>query len=121
MMIATLVIEKVVSMIVPAAGAILTIVQGLMSAWQSISSILSAFSKFWAYLKAVKAGPAACLFAEAVAAGVVALLDLITNFLLQKLASATKGVGKRLKGMAQKIMDGLKKVGAGRRRRRGRR
>ncbi|MFB6673574.1 DUF4157 domain-containing protein [Streptomyces sp. NPDC056390] len=113
MMIATLVIEKVVSMIVPAAGAILTIVQGLMSAWQSISSILSAFSKFWAYLKAVKAGPAACLFAEAVAAGVVALLDFITNFLLQKLSSATKGVGKRLKGMAQKIMDGLKKVGGG--------
>ncbi|MCX5244831.1 DUF4157 domain-containing protein [Streptomyces sp. NBC_00201] len=113
MMIATLVIEKVVSMIVPAAGAILTIIQGLMAAWSTVSSILSAFGKFWAYLKAVKAGPAACLFAEAVAAGVVALLDFITNFLLQKLASATKGVGKRLKGMAQKIMDGLKKVGGG--------
>ncbi|MEW2624192.1 DUF4157 domain-containing protein [Streptomyces sp. NPDC048106] len=113
MMIASLVIEKVVSMIVPAAGAILTIVQGLMSAWQTVSSILSAFSKFWAYLKAVKAGPAACLFAEAVAAGVVALLDFITNFLLQRLSSATKGVGKRLKAMAQKIMDGLKKVGGG--------
>ncbi|WP_405598833.1 MULTISPECIES: DUF4157 domain-containing protein [unclassified Streptomyces] len=113
MMIASLVIEKVVSMIVPAAGAILTIVQGLMAAWSTVSSILSAFSKFWAYLKAVKAGPAACLFAEAVAAGVVALLDFITNFLLQKLSSATKGVGKRLKGMAQKIMDGLKKVGGG--------
>ncbi|MFB7495716.1 DUF4157 domain-containing protein [Streptomyces sp. NPDC056161] len=113
MMIATLVIEKVVSMIVPAAGAILTIVQGLMAAWSTVSSILSAFSKFWAYLKAVKAGPAACLFAEAVAAGVVALLDFITNFLLQRLARATKGVGKRLKAMAQKIMDGLKKVGGG--------
>ncbi|MFF3872669.1 DUF4157 domain-containing protein [Streptomyces sp. NPDC001978] len=113
MMIASLVIEKVVSMIVPAAGAILTIVQGLMAAWQTVSSILSAFGKFWAYLKAVKAGPAACLFAEAVAAGVVALLDFITNFLLQRLSSATKGVGKRLKGMAQKIMDGLKKVGGG--------
>ncbi|MFD5120158.1 DUF4157 domain-containing protein [Streptomyces sp. NPDC058385] len=113
MMIASLVIEKVVSMIVPAAGAILTIVQGLMAAWSTVSSILSAFGKFWAYLKAVKAGPAACLFAEAVAAGVVALLDFITNFLLQKLSSATKGVGKRLKGMAQKIMDGLKKVGGG--------
>ncbi|MFG2882701.1 DUF4157 domain-containing protein [Streptomyces sp. NPDC048297] len=113
MMIATLVIEKVVSMIVPAAGAILTIIQGLMAAWSTVSSILSAFSKFWAYLKAVKAGPAACLFAEAVAAGVVALLDFITNFLLQKLSSATKGVGKRLKGMAQKIMDGLKKTGQG--------
>ncbi|MGW7381188.1 eCIS core domain-containing protein [Streptomyces sp. NPDC054794] len=113
MMIATLVIEKVVSMLVPAAGAILTIVQGLMAAWQSLSSILSAFSKFWAYLKAVKAGPAACLFAEAVAAGVVALLDLITNMLLARLSSAAKGVGKRLKGVAQKITEGLKKTGRG--------
>ncbi|MFD9219026.1 DUF4157 domain-containing protein [Streptomyces sp. NPDC060064] len=113
MMIASLVIEKVVSMIVPAAGAILTIVQGLMAAWQSISSILSAFSKFWAYLKAVKAGPAACLFAEAVAAGVVALLDFIANFLMIRLAGATKGVGRRLKTMAEKIMKGLKKTGKG--------
>ncbi|MFI1355484.1 DUF4157 domain-containing protein [Streptomyces sp. NPDC020898] len=113
MMIASLVIEKVVSMIVPAAGAILTIVQGLMAAWQSISSILAAFSKFWAYLKAVKAGPAACLFAEAVAAGVVALLDFIANFLMIRLSSATKGVGKRLQAMSQKIMDGLKRTGKG--------
>ncbi|GAA4085557.1 eCIS core domain-containing protein [Streptomyces shaanxiensis] len=113
MMIASLVIEKVVSMIMPAAGAILTIVQGLMAAWQSISSILAAFSKFWAYLKAVKAGPAACLFAEAVAAGVVALLDFIANFLMIRLSSATKGVGKRLQGMAQKITDGLKRTGKG--------
>ncbi|WP_405538491.1 DUF4157 domain-containing protein [Streptomyces sp. NBC_00075] len=113
MMIASLVIEKVVSMIVPAAGAILTIVQGLMAAWQSVSSILAAFGKFWAYLKAVKAGPAACLFAEAVAAGVVALLDFIANFLMIRLSSATKGVGKRLKAMSQKIMDGLKRTGKG--------
>ncbi|MEU3920804.1 DUF4157 domain-containing protein [Streptomyces sp. NPDC029004] len=113
MMIASLVIEKVVSMIVPAAGAILTIVQGLMAAWQSLSSILNAFSKFWAYLKAVKAGPAACLFAEAVAAGIVALLDFIANFLMIRLSSATKGVGKRLKVMAEKIMKGLKKTGKG--------
>ncbi|MFD8800533.1 eCIS core domain-containing protein [Streptomyces atroolivaceus] len=113
MMIASIVIEKVVSMIVPAAGAILTIVQGLMAAWQSISSILSAFSRFWAYLRAVKAGPAACLFAEAVAAGIVALLDFIANFLMIRLAGATKGVGKRLQTMAQKIMKGLKRTGKG--------
>ncbi|MFI9586057.1 DUF4157 domain-containing protein [Streptomyces sp. NPDC052236] len=113
MMIASIVIEKVVSMIVPAAGAILTIVQGLMAAWQSISSILAAFSKFWAYLKAVKAGPAACLFAEAVAAGIVALLDFIANFLMIRLESATKGIGKRLKAMSEKIMKGLKKTGGG--------
>ncbi|MEU4496759.1 DUF4157 domain-containing protein [Streptomyces sp. NPDC023998] len=113
MMIASIVIEKVVSMLVPAAGAILTIVQGLMAAWQSLSSILNAFSKFWAYLKAVKAGPAACLFAEAVAAGIVALLDFLANFLMIRLSSATKGVGKRLKVMAEKIMKGLKKTGKG--------
>ncbi|WP_419993650.1 eCIS core domain-containing protein [Streptomyces boninensis] len=113
MIIISLVIEKLISLIVPAAGAILTIVQGLMAAWQSISSILTAFSKFWAYLRAVKAGPAACLFAEAVAAGAVALLEFIANFLLIRLQSATKGVGKRLKAMAQKIMKGLKKVGKG--------
>ncbi|MEV8310347.1 DUF4157 domain-containing protein [Streptomyces flavidovirens] len=113
MMIASIVIEKVVSMLVPAAGAILTIVQGLMAAWQSLSSILNAFSKFWAYLKAVKAGPAACLFAEAVAAGIVALLDFIANFLMIRLTGATKGVGKRLKAMAEKIMKGLKRTGKG--------
>ncbi|MER7106989.1 eCIS core domain-containing protein [Streptomyces sp. NPDC000229] len=113
MMIASIVIEKVVSMLVPAAGAILTIVQGLMAAWQSLSSILTAFGKFWAYLRAVKAGPAACLFAEAVAAGIVALLDFITNFLMLRLTAATKGVGKRLKAMAEKILRGLKKTGKG--------
>ncbi|MEU9120280.1 DUF4157 domain-containing protein [Streptomyces sp. NPDC048506] len=113
MMIAALVIEKVVSMIIPAAGAILTIIQGLMAAWQSVSAILAAFGKFFAFLKAVKAGPAACLFAEAVAAGVVALLELITNLLLARLGRAAKGVGNRLKAMAQKIAAGLKKAGKG--------
>ncbi|MFF9479725.1 DUF4157 domain-containing protein [Streptomyces sp. NPDC014733] len=113
MMIAQLVIEKVVSMIIPAAGAILTIVQGLMAAWQSVSAILSAFGKFFAFLKAVRSGPAACLFAVAVAAGVVALLELITNLLLARLGRAAKGVGNRLKGIAQKIMKGLKKAGKG--------
>ncbi|MER5768758.1 DUF4157 domain-containing protein [Streptomyces sp. NPDC001985] len=113
MMIASLVIEKVVSMLVPAAGAILTIVQGLMAAWQSLSSILTAFGKFWAYLRAVRAGPAACLFAEAVAAGIVALLDFLTNFLMIRLESATKGVGKRLRAMSEKIMNGLRRTGRG--------
>jgi Domain of unknown function (DUF4157) len=113
MIIISLVIEKVVSLIVPAAGAILTIIQGLMAAWQSISSILTAFSKFWTFLKGVKAGPAACLFADFVAAGVVALIDFIANFLLIRLSMATKGVGRRLKAMAQKIMKGLQKTGKG--------
>lgn len=113
MIIISIVVEKVISMIVPAAGAILTIVQGLMAAWGTISRIIAAFGKFFTYLKAVKAGPAACLFAEAVAAGVVALLEFITNFLLSRLKMAAKGVGGRLKAMAQKIMAGLKKATKG--------
>jgi hypothetical protein len=113
MIIISIVVEKVVSLIVPAVGAILTIVQGLMAAWGTISRIIAGFGKFFAYLKAVRAGPAACLFAEAVAAGVVALLEFITDFLLSRLKTAAKGVGGRLRAMAQKIMAGLKKAARG--------
>ncbi|GGO94893.1 eCIS core domain-containing protein [Wenjunlia tyrosinilytica] len=109
----SIVIEKVVSMIIPAAGAIMTIIQGLMAAWGTISKIIAAFGKFFAFLKAVKSGAAACLFAQAVAAGVVALLEFITNFLLSRLKMASKGVGTKLKAMAQKIMKGLKKAAKG--------
>lgn len=113
MMIIMLVIEKVVSMIIPAAGAILTIIQGLIAAWGTVSRILAAFGAFFNFLKAVKAGPAACLFAEFVAASVVALLEFIANFLLMRLGRALKPVGARLKVLAQKIMNGLKKVAKG--------
>ncbi|MCC8250478.1 eCIS core domain-containing protein [Saccharothrix luteola] len=113
MMIVAVVIERLVSLIVPAAGAVLAVVQGLMAAWGTISKIIAAIGAFIAFVKAVKAGPAACLFAAAVAAGVVALLEFITNFLMAKLAGAAKGVGGALKGMAKKIMAGLKRAGKG--------
>ncbi|MFE1785951.1 hypothetical protein ACFW9F_26120, partial [Streptomyces sp. NPDC059506] len=111
--IVSIVVEKVVSMIVPAAGAVLTIIQGLMAAWDTVSRIVAAFGKFFEFLKAVKGGNAACLFAEAVAAGVVALLDFITNFLLAKLQTAAKGVGTRLKAMARRITKALEKTARG--------
>ncbi|MGW7529150.1 eCIS core domain-containing protein [Streptomyces sp. NPDC054783] len=113
MMLAQIIIEKVISMIVPAAGAILTIIQGLMAAWGTVSKIIAAFGKFFAFLKAVKAGPAACLFAEAVAAGVVALLEFVSQYLLSKLKGAGKAVGSKLKSLAQKIMKALAKAGKG--------
>ncbi|WP_199439393.1 eCIS core domain-containing protein [Umezawaea beigongshangensis] len=114
--IVAVVVERVVSLIVPAAGAVLAVVQGLMAAWGSVSKILGAISAFIAFARAVKAGPAACLFAAAVAAGVVALLEFITNFLMAKLAMAAKGVGRALKGMAAKIKNGLARAGRGVRR-----
>ncbi|HEU5161289.1 MAG TPA: hypothetical protein VFU43_30130 [Streptosporangiaceae bacterium] len=122
MMIITLVIEKVVSLIIPAAGAILTIVQGLIAAYGTVSRIIAAFAKFFTFLKSVKSGgaAAACNFAQAVAAGVVALLEFITNFLLARIGRALKGVGGRLKGIAQKIMKGLKRGAKGARKAAGR-
>ncbi|MGM1062651.1 eCIS core domain-containing protein [Saccharothrix sp. Mg75] len=119
-MIVMVVVERLVSLIVPAAGAVLAVVQGLMAAWGTISKIIAAVGAFIAFVKAVKAGPAACLFAAAVAAGVVALLEFITNFLMAKLAGAAKGVGNALKGMAKKIMAGLKRAGKGTRKAAGR-
>jgi phage-related protein len=108
-MIISIVIEKVISMLIPAAGGIIAIAQGVMAAYQSISRIIAAFSAFLTFLKAVKAGgvAAACLFAKAVAAGAVALLEFITNFLMVRIAGALKGVGSKLKGIAEKIMKGL--------------
>ncbi|MBD0675491.1 hypothetical protein BU198_33550, partial [Streptomyces sp. CBMA156] len=119
-MIVSIVVEKLVSMIVPAAGAIMAIIQGLMAAWNTISKIIAAIGKFVAFLKAVKSGSAACLFADAVAAGVVALLDFISNFLLSKLKGAGKAVGTKLKGIAQKILKGLARAGRGTRKAAGR-
>ncbi|GAB7045621.1 eCIS core domain-containing protein [Catenuloplanes indicus] len=109
MMIATIIIEKLISMIIPAAGAVMAIAQGLVAAYQSISQIIAAFAKFFEFLKAVKGGNAACLFAQAMAAGVVALLEFVTNFLMVRLGMALKGVATKLKGIAQKIMKGLRR------------
>ncbi|MFF2545545.1 DUF4157 domain-containing protein [Kitasatospora sp. NPDC058063] len=119
-MIISIVVEKLVSLIVPAAGAIMAIVQGLVAAWNTISKIVAAIGKFVTFLKAVKSGSAACLFADAVAAGVVALLDFISNFLLSKLKGAGKAVGTKLKGIAQKILKGLARAGKGARKAAGR-
>ncbi|MFI1044909.1 DUF4157 domain-containing protein [Streptomyces griseoruber] len=108
-MIISIVIEKLIGLIVPAAGGIIAIAQGVMAAYQSISKVIAAFSAFLTFLKAVKAGgvAAACLFANAVAAGAVALLEFITNFLMARIGRALKGVGTKLKGIAEKIMKGL--------------
>jgi len=109
MMIIQLVLEKVVAALIPGAGAILAIIQTIQAAWGAISKILGALSKLLSFLKAIRTGgvAAACLFAQTVAAGAVALLDFITNFLISKLASAAKGVASKLKGIADKIMKAL--------------
>ncbi|WP_445398212.1 eCIS core domain-containing protein [Streptomyces sp. LE64] len=108
-MIVSIVIEKLVGLLVPAVGGIIAIAQGVMAAYQSASRIIAALSAFLTFAKAVKTGgvAAACLFAKAVASGAVALLDFIANFLMARIAGALKGVGVKLKGIAEKIMKGL--------------
>jgi Domain of unknown function (DUF4157) len=101
------IIERLVTLLVPAAGAIMAIVQGVIAAYHTISKIIAAIGKFVTFLKAVKSGQGARPFAEAVAAGVVALLEFVASFLMSKLASAAKGVGEKLKGIADRIMKFL--------------
>ncbi|WP_086789163.1 hypothetical protein [Crossiella equi] len=110
------VLERLVALIIPAAGAVLAVVQGLMAAWGTISRILAAIGAFITFLKAVRSGPAAALFAKAVAAGVVALLEFVTNFLMTKLKGAAKGVGTTLKGIAARIGRVLGRAARGTRR-----
>ena len=107
MILIQVVIERLVSLIVPAAGAIMAIVQGVIAAYHAIGKIIAAIGKFITFLKAVRSGQAARPFAEAVAAGAVALLEFVAGFLMSKLGSAAKGVASRLKGIADRIMKFL--------------
>jgi hypothetical protein len=99
----TILIEKMVSMIVPAAGAVMAIVEGLIAAWGTVSRIIAAFAAFVAFLLAVKGGGAGPLFAGLLAAAAVVVLDFIANWLLRKLAGPARKVGKRLEKMAEKF------------------
>jgi hypothetical protein len=96
-------VEKLVAMIVPAAGAVMAIIGGLQAAWGTISRIVAAFSAFVGFLLAVKSGTAGPLFAGLLATAAVVVLDFVASWLLKKLASAARKVGAKLKGMAEKF------------------
>jgi hypothetical protein len=105
-----LLIEKVVSMIVPAAGAVMAIIEGLQAAWGTVSKIIAAIDKFIAFLKAVKGGGAGPQFATAVAAGAVAVIDFVANWLLLRLMKPAKKVAGKIAAMAKKILAKIKKA-----------
>ena len=110
-----LLVERLVAMIVPAAGAIMAIISGLQAAWGAIQRIMTAIDRFVAFLKAVKSGSAGPAFATALAAAAVAVIEFVAQFLLRKIAGAAKKVAGKIKAIAQKIgqrlMAALKKVG----------
>ncbi|MBL7514226.1 hypothetical protein I6A94_31020, partial [Frankia sp. CN4] len=110
-MLVQLLLEKLVAMLIPAAGAIMLIIDGLKAAWAAAERILAAFKKFMEFLKAVRGGNAGPKFGELVAAVVVAVLEFLASFLLSKLKGASKNVGGTLRAMAGRFANAAKKAG----------
>ena len=102
-------VTRLVAMLVPALGAIMAIIDGLKAAWATVQRVIAAFDRFMAFLRAVKNGNAGPLFAQALAAAAVAVIDFVANFLISKIASRASGVGNRLKGIATRIMAWLRR------------
>jgi hypothetical protein len=102
-------IQKVISLLVPAAAAIMAIIEGLQAAWATASRIIAAFGLFVDFLKQVKGGNAGPAFARAVAAAVIVVIEFTANFIISKIGKGAKGVGSKLGAIAAKIMAFLKK------------
>ncbi|MFG2290019.1 DUF4157 domain-containing protein [Streptomyces sp. NPDC048595] len=103
LIIGELVIEKVVAKLIPGAGWAMAIIDALKTAWGALSKILAAFGLFMDFLKAVKSGNAARPFAKAVAAGVVALLELVYQELISGIQKYMGKVTSKLGGMLKNI------------------
>ena len=107
-------VEKLVAMIVPAAGAVMVIIEGLQAAWGAVSRIISAFQAFFGFLKSVKAGNSGPKFAIALAAAAIAVIDFVANWLIAKLAKGAAKIGGKIKGLAKKILGRKKGKARGR-------
>jgi hypothetical protein len=105
-----LLITKLVGMLVPAAAAVMAIIEGLQAAWAAAGTILGAISKFIVFLKAVKGGNAGAHFAAALAAAAVAVIEFVSFWLLRRLLKPAARVGKAIKGVASKIAAMLKRL-----------
>jgi hypothetical protein len=103
-------VEKLASMIIPAAGAVLAIIQGLQAAWGTVSRILQAIDRFVAFLRAVKSGNGGQAFAAAVAAAAVTVIDFVSNWLLARLARGASRVANKIRDIARRIGAALKRV-----------
>jgi hypothetical protein len=101
-------IEKLVSMIVPAAGTVMVIIEGVQAAWGTASRILQAMQKFIAFLKAVKSGTSGPPFGTMLAAAGVVLIDFVANWLLKRVRGAASKIAGKIREIAKKIGNGLK-------------
>jgi phage-related protein len=106
-------IERLISLLIPAAAAILLVIQGLIAAWGAVQRIIQAFQLFFTFLKAVKGGNAGPQFAAALAASAVAIIQFLAMFLLARLGRAAGGVAGKLKALAQRLMAFFRRVARG--------
>ena len=105
-----LLITKLIGLLVPAAAAVMAIIEGIQAAWAAAGTVIGAISKFIVFLKAVKGGNAGLQFAEALAATAVAVIEFISSWLLQRLLKSAAKVGKAIKSVASKIAAKLKRL-----------
>ncbi|MBK3521053.1 hypothetical protein [Streptomyces sp. MBT70] len=105
LIIGELVITKVVAKLIPGAGWVMAVIDAIRTAWGALSAILSSLDAVLTWLKAVRTGGAGILFAKAVAAGVVALLEVLYQALLSGIGKYVAKVGRRLRGVAAKLTN----------------
>ncbi|MER5556017.1 DUF4157 domain-containing protein [Streptomyces sp. NPDC002793] len=103
LIIGELVMTKVVAKLIPGAGWVMAVIDAIRTAWGALSAILSALGMVLDWLKSVRSGGAGILFAKAVAAGVVALLEVLYQALMTGIGKYVSKVGKRLEGVAAKL------------------
>ncbi|WP_406500810.1 DUF4157 domain-containing protein [Streptomyces sp. NBC_01590] len=103
-----IIITKVIAKLIPGAGWAMAVIDAIRTAIGALSEILRAIGAVISWLKVVRMGGAGILFAKAVAAGVVALLELAYEALMSGIGKYVAKVGKRLKGVAAKLGKGGK-------------
>jgi len=103
-------VEKLVAMIVPAAGAVMAIIEGLQAAWGTVSRIFAAIGKFISFLKSVKGGNAGPQFADMVAAAAIVVIDFVSNWLIRRIRGPASKIGSKVKAIAKRILEKIKKL-----------
>ncbi|RMB80839.1 DUF4157 domain-containing protein [Streptomyces shenzhenensis] len=103
LIIGELVITKVVAKLIPGAGWVMAVIDAIRTAWGALSAILASLGAVLGWLRAVRMGGAGILFAKAVAAGAVALLEVLYQALLNGIGKYVAKVGRRLKGVAARL------------------
>ncbi|MEV0184805.1 DUF4157 domain-containing protein [Streptomyces sp. NPDC050625] len=113
MIIGELIVTKVVAKLIPGAGWVMAVIDALKTAYEALSSVLRAFGLFMNFLKSVKSGQGALPFAKAVASGVVALLELIYQWLVAGIGKYLGKVARTLRERAGKLFGKGRPGGGG--------